>query len=66
MSCPGIFALLARHCLDQGIALPGLHSVRCFGEPVTGELRELVREAWNVPVVRRMPAPGQGVLAPNG
>ncbi len=41
---------LARHCLDRGIALPGLLQARTLAETMRPEIRDVCREAWGVEI----------------
>ncbi|MGD1878936.1 MAG: phenylacetate--CoA ligase family protein [Kiloniellaceae bacterium] len=50
ISFPSNLAALAKYCLEQGIALSNLKQVMTVGERVTGKVRDIVREAWGVPV----------------
>jgi phenylacetate-CoA ligase len=58
-----VIALLARHCLDLGIAFPGLRGVRTFGETLHDDLRQLVREAWGVTLTDAYSSEEVGMLA---
>lgn len=51
LSHPSNVAALAAHCITQGIRIPRLREVRTSGEALAPEVRELCREAWNVPLV---------------
>ena len=62
-SFPGIITLLARHCIDHGIALPGMQTVQTFGETVTDEVRLLARQAWGAPVCDAYSAEDAGFIA---
>ena len=54
---------LAHHCMTHDIALPGLREVRSYGEMLPGDLRELCRQAWDVPLVDVYSAAELGVIA---
>lgn len=54
---------LARYCIAERLSLPGLSQVRSFGEMLPPDLRELCREAWNVPLVDAYSAAEIGVIA---
>ncbi len=41
---------LARHCLERGLALPGLREVQTVGESLAPKVREAARQAWGIPV----------------
>ena len=63
MSYPSNLDLLARHCLAEGIRLPGLRAVRPFGEVVTDEVRAVMTEAWGAPVIDAYSAVETGMMA---
>lgn len=63
LSHPSVVLGLARHCLDHGITLPDLKEVRTLGETPDDSLRDLCREAWNVPVVDMYTCQETGYLA---
>jgi len=63
MSYPSNLDLLARHCLAEGIRLPGLRAVRPFGEVVTDEVREVMVTAWGAPVIDAYSAVETGMMA---
>lgn len=46
LSYPSNLAALAEHCRARDIVLPGLRLVGTFGELVSAETREIVREVW--------------------
>ena len=50
LSYPSNVAELARRSIARGAGLPGLLEVRTIGEVLTGETRDLCRQAWRVPV----------------
>lgn len=50
LSYPSNMSALARYCIDAGIGLPGLRAVRTIGESLDADCRDLVREAWGVPL----------------
>ncbi len=56
-------AALAHACLREGRSLPGLREVCSVSETVRPELRALVREAWNVPLVDIYSAKEVGYIA---
>ena len=60
---PSIVAELARWFIAQERRLLGLQEVRTFGEVVEPELRTLVREAWDVPLVDAYSAGEVGYIA---
>ncbi|MDH3948324.1 MAG: phenylacetate--CoA ligase family protein [Gammaproteobacteria bacterium] len=51
LTYPSNLEALARYCMENTVKLPALREVRTLGEIVTGSLRELCREAWNVGLV---------------
>jgi len=51
LSYPSNVAALAREFIARGDRLTRLREARTFGERLPAELRDLVRRAWNVPVV---------------
>jgi phenylacetate-CoA ligase len=63
LSYPSNIAELARLSLSRGITLPGLLQVRTFGEMLAPEVRQLCREAWNVPLVDMYSANEIGYIA---
>jgi len=50
LSYPSNVAELARRSVARGVSLLGLNEVRTIGEVLTGETRELCRQAWGAPV----------------
>ena len=60
---PSNAADLARLCLEQGIELPDLRQVLTISEILQPAVRDLVREAWDVPVVDMYTAREAGYLA---
>lgn len=50
LSYPSNLAELARRSIARGATLPGLLEVRTIGEVLTGEIRDLCRQAWGVRV----------------
>ena len=54
---------LAKHCREQGIALPHLEHVTTIGEVLTAETREECRRAWDVPVLDVYSAQEVGTIA---
>lgn len=63
LSYPSNVLALARHCLERGIALPGLREVRTLSEVLGPEVRAACREAWGVPVSDIYSAMETGYLA---
>jgi len=63
LSFPSVVRALARHCLDAGVALPGLREVRTLGEAVDPNLRALCREAWDAPLTDVYSSQEAGYLA---
>lgn len=63
LSHPSNIAALAQSFIEQGRTLPSLREVRTVSETVRPELRQLVRAAWNVPVVDMYTAREAGYLA---
>lgn len=63
LSYPSNILALARHCLANRIALPGLREVRTLSETVGPEVRAACREAWGVPVTDLYSAMEVGYLA---
>ena len=60
---PSLVKGLATHCLNHGVRLPGLREVRTLGESPDESLRELCREAWNVPMIDMYSCQEAGYLA---
>ena len=60
---PSLVAELARLSLDRGVRPEGLREVRTLGEAVSDELRERVRQAWQVPLTDLYSANEAGYLA---
>ena len=60
---PSVVLGLARHCLDHGIALPDLKEVRTLGESPDESVRDLCREAWQVPMADMYTCQEAGYLA---
>lgn len=50
LSLPSNLRELLRLCEQEGVRLPGLQQVRCFGETVTSALRDRVRKVFGVAV----------------
>ncbi|WP_193368343.1 phenylacetate--CoA ligase family protein [Pelagibius marinus] len=50
ISFPSNLMALAKHCIDKGIEFPNLKQVLTVGETVTQQARDLVRQAWDVPL----------------
>ena len=63
LTLPSNLRELARHCLEAGEALAGLHQVRTFGETVGDDLRDLALRAWGVPLVDAYSAQEVGYMA---
>lgn len=63
LSHPSVVRGLARHFLKRGVPLPGLMEVRTLGETPDESLRDLCREAWNVPMVDMYSCQEAGYLA---
>lgn len=60
---PSLVRELAKLSLARGTGLPGLREVRTLAESVPAELRELCRDAWQVPVTDVYSASEAGYLA---
>lgn len=63
LSYPSNLEALARHFKASGRTLSNLRQVRTIGEVVTPTMREVCREAWNVPVVDVYSAQEVGYIA---
>lgn len=63
LSYPSNLAALARAALKKSLRLPRLREVRTLGEVVTPDTRDLVRQAWDVPVTDMYSAVEAGYLA---
>lgn len=63
LTYPSVLGELARLSISQRIRLPGLVQARTLSEIVTPELRQLCREAWNVPVADLYSAEEVGYIA---
>ena len=63
VSFPSNLAALAEHCLERGIALPGLQEARTVGETLTSRQRGLIREAWGCKVTDMYSCEEAGYLA---
>ncbi len=63
LTYPSLVAELARLSIDRGVRLDGLREVRTFAESLHPELRQLVREAWGVPLTDVYSATETGYLA---
>lgn len=63
LTYPSNAAELARSSIASGILLPELSEVRTVGEPVTPEMRELCRAAWNASVVDAYSSEEVGYIA---
>jgi len=62
-SYPSNLLELARHCERHGIELPHLEHVTTLGEVVNADVREAVRQAWDVPLIDIYSAQEVGVIA---
>lgn len=63
LSYPSNIEALAREFIARGDRLTRLREARTFGERLPAELREVVRRAWNVPVVDVYSAQEVGYIA---
>lgn len=63
LSHPSNIAELARQSLARGLRLPRLREVRTSGEMLPEGLRELCRDAWDVPVTDMYSANETGYIA---
>ena len=63
LSLPSNIAALAGHFLENGWQLPGLLEVRTYGELLDDSVRELCRQAWQVPVTDMYSAQEVGYIA---
>lgn len=63
LTYPSNLAELARLSLARGVRLEGLLEVRTLGESLGAEVRELCREAWDVPLTDFYSAQEVGYLA---
>lgn len=63
LSFPSNLAALAEHCLERGIALPGLEEARTIGETLTSRQRARIREAWGCRVTDLYSCEEAGYLA---
>jgi phenylacetate-CoA ligase len=63
LSHPTNLRELARLALKEGIKLPRLKEVRCFGETLPQDLRALCREAWNASLTDVYSAEEVGYIA---
>ena len=63
LSHPSMIGGIAAHCLEQGIQIPNLKEVRTMGESGDEFLRDLCRQAWNVPLVDMYTCQEAGYLA---
>jgi phenylacetate-CoA ligase len=63
LSHPTNLRELARLALKEGIKLPQLREVRCFGETLPPDLRALCREAWGAKVTDVYSAEEVGYIA---
>ncbi len=63
LSHPSMIAGLATYCIEHKIEVPNLREVRTLGESGDESLRQLCRQAWNVPVVDMYTCTEAGYLA---
>lgn len=63
LTFPSIIRELAAHFRRSGLELPGLKSLRSYGEAYSSELNELCREAFGVELVDTYSAAETGYLA---
>lgn len=63
VSYPSNLMALALHFRDRAMTLPHLEQVQTLGEVVNPELRELVREVWDAPMVDVYSAQEVGIIA---
>ncbi|MFZ5563750.1 MAG: phenylacetate--CoA ligase family protein, partial [Thermodesulfobacteriota bacterium] len=63
LTYPSNLQEMAGLCLERGIDFPGMLELRTFGETVTGELREICRQAWNLEIKDMYSAMEIGYLA---
>lgn len=60
---PSALLGLARYCMENSIQLPFLREVRTLGESLSDSLREVCRQAWDVPLVDMYTCQEAGYLA---
>lgn len=60
---PSVVGGLARHCIDNRIAIPELREVRTLGESSSPDLRDLCRKAWGASLVDMYTCQEAGYLA---
>lgn len=60
---PSLMLELARHCMENGIRVPGLREARTLGESSSESLGDTCRRAWGVPVVDMYTCQEAGYLA---
>ncbi len=60
---PSIVSGLAAYCMERNIQIPSLREIRTLGESGDVSLRELCRQAWNVPMVDMYTCTEAGYLA---
>lgn len=63
LSLPSVLNELAKRCIDQGIKLPNLKQIRCYGELLTDAVRDTCKLAWDVDVVDTYSAQEVGYIA---
>jgi phenylacetate-CoA ligase len=63
LTYPSNLKALVQHSQAQNIPLPSLRGLSTFGELVTPELRQLVREVWGLPIVDIYSAKEAGIIA---
>jgi len=63
LSFPSNIVALARHFQATGLGLPTLREVRTYGEVAGGEMRQLCRETWGVPVTDMYSSQEVGYIA---
>jgi phenylacetate-CoA ligase len=63
LTYPSNAAELAKRSLARGVRLHGLREVRTMGEVLATEVRELCRQAWDVPVTDTYSADEVGYIA---
>jgi phenylacetate-CoA ligase len=63
LTYPSNLKALAQHSQAQNIPLPNLRGLSTFGELVTPELRQLVREIWGLPIIDVYSSKEAGIIA---
>jgi phenylacetate-CoA ligase len=63
LTYPSNLRFLARHCREQGVALPHLEHVMTMAEVLHDEVREECRLAWDAPVIDAYSAQEVGNIA---